>query len=272
VTRSRTSSTSSGAVSIRLAPPPLVRRAVGEVRRALAPRVVTGRIEAAFALPPEAATLLFAVAAPLLDESLGPLRTHEAWASLLAGSSLDPDVGIDMLVHAGLVRETPELVPHPSLIARLLGAGALAPPSRLSFAELTPRGARLGDDERAATALAICGGLGCVRGGTGGERQRIAARIAADLGWRALLAQPRLGVDLATLRDAAREVRLHGAVLVLDLEAWRAVDVDLVSPEAIALLGVIAPVVVLAAADEPSLAPLRAFSIQADAEQVSSPP
>jgi hypothetical protein len=249
---------------------PLVARALVELRRAVAPRRGPGRVEAAFGLDPAEMALLFAAVASLLDEHLGPLRTAAEWTPRLAPTLIEPPgAAAASLVAAGLVSETPVLVPSPALIGVLLGRARMASPPGV---ELTRHDGPLAPVPRVAELAAALGrrGVGVVHGGSPGARAAAAAAVARRLGFGLAVAAP-AGREVAALREAAVEARLFDCLIAIDLDAWRDAGVDVAAAVAAGALAPCEPGLVLAAADPPLPASRRAFTLGTRPAEVSSP-
>jgi hypothetical protein len=226
--------------------PPLARRSLLEVQRALAPRQIVGRIEAAFGLAPEELAILMGAVASILEPDAVPLLPFEGWTTVLADSLLDAQPDVGRLVGSGLVRVTPALVPHPNLISRLLGRATLEPPTGVRFEPLVARGPAPDEISRLSRSLMVNGGVAAIVGPARTGRHTFAAHVAQAAGQRALAVHPVLGGGPEALVDAAFEARLFDALLVIDLDAWRAVGL---SSLALPALG---PVIAVSR-DEPAL-------------------
>ncbi|MEZ4367612.1 MAG: hypothetical protein R2939_15250 [Kofleriaceae bacterium] len=243
--------------------PPLVRRAVLDLRRRWRRGGSPAPSRRPSAWRPEQVALLMAACASVLDDASGPPRPATAWAAQL-GPSLRAELDdLDRLVELGLCRATPNLVPHPAVVSRLLGRTAL---------EHLP-GARLVtvDDDRRATAPAgtaarlALGEMTLIVGGDRAGRRRIVAAIAGQRGQPALVAEPGPGARLATLVDAGREARLHGAVLAVELDAWRAAGVELDDAAATDAVRAAGPVLLAEAPPRQLGLELRALAVTAGA-------
>ena len=232
--------------------PPTADRYVAELRRALPPRPLLGRLEAAFALAPEEVELLAAAIASAIEPARIPARSAAAWADLLGGDPL----GDARLRAIGLCRGAPELHAHPGVVSRLLGRERLEPPAGLRMRSITP-GA---PPERVAELAAALVGpaIGVVHGT--GPRKAVAAAIAHHLGWELLLAHPRLGALPELLADAVIEATLFGSLVAVDLDRWRAQGTDLAADGG-AALAARGPLFALAAGDPPLALSHRAFTL-----------
>jgi hypothetical protein len=237
-------------------PPPLAARALVELRRSLAPRPITGRIEAAFGLAPEDLALAIAAAAPIIDADAAPLLALHDWTPLLRAQtafSLDPT----RVLALGLVRATPKLVPHPAFASRLLGRAGLEQPTGARMGLVEPCGDVPGDVDTLATALVIRNAIAVVIGASGSGRRSALAHIARRRGRRLYTAHPLAGATPDTLVDAAIEARLHDGVLAVDLDAWRERGVAFETAQ----LAALAPIAVVSR-DEPEIPPAaRAFTM-----------
>lgn len=211
------------------AAPPLLLRAVTEIRRALAPRPITGMIEAACGLAPMEAALVLALASEprafagmtleLCQEQLAPSQWY--------------DGGLDRVVALGLVTAAPRIAAHPRLVSRLAGRIALEMPRGLRVERIAAsRAAAVDADAQRRTSALLASGIARV----GAGQLDAAARLLGERGLRLCAVYPIAGDPSDLLADAAVEVRAHGAVLALDHAAW-----SFAPPE---LLASLAPVVV----------------------------
>ncbi|HWO20123.1 MAG TPA: hypothetical protein VNO30_15155 [Kofleriaceae bacterium] len=235
-------------------------RRIAELRRALPPRPITGRLEAAFALGPEEMSLLMAAIAGGIDPLRYPARSTAEWSALLGGGggggtsrgALDDR----RLLAIGLCRGGLALVPHPGVVSRLRGRDRLESPPGLRLRAVAPAAAPERADELAAALVGPA--LGVIHGP--GPRAAVAAAIAARLGWQLYLAHPRLGANQEQVEDAIIEATLFGGLLALELDRWRRLGIDPVRDGGAALARR-GPLLVLAAGD-PAIAPRhRAFTI-----------
>lgn len=112
--------------------PPLVLRGTTEIQRALAPRQITGLIEATFELAPMQHAFVMALA---LDRAT-PLTVHE-WQMRLR-PSLWFEHSLDRTIELGLVRTTPVVTAHPRLVSRLHGRTVIEMPRGVRYEELEP--------------------------------------------------------------------------------------------------------------------------------------
>lgn len=196
---------------------PIVRRSVVEIRRALAPRAITGRFEAAFGLAPEDTALAMAAVASIVDPASCAPRTASAWHELLAPSLFGRRGNVERLVGLGLCVETPVLVPHGAVVGRLLGRTTLEQPPGIVLDPIVRRELAI-ELVEPARELALRGGLAVIVGPAGSGRHACAARIAELCGRAAFAARP--GAGAADFASAAIEAGLHDGFAVFDLEAW----------------------------------------------------
>ena len=243
-------------------PPPIVERAVVELRRTLAPRPLLGRLEATCRLAPLEVALLVAAVAPILRPEL-PTGSAEAWGPWLAAASLTTVVDLGRLVDLGLLQPGPVLAPAPALVSRLLGRTTVEAPLGVHLRRVAP-GARPGDAAALARALVLSGGVAVVVGPPGTGRAATLARVLAERGLGLFEAQLGGHGRRTALIGAAVEARLHGALLVIDLDAWEAPDLD--------ALVALAPIAVVASAEPALPDELRAFTLTRPAAVGSDPP
>lgn len=244
------------------APPPIVERAIVELRRALVPRQVIGRLEATCGLAPLEVALLMAAAAPILAPGL-PSAPVAAWAPLLEAASLTAAVDLDRLVALGLLQPGPALVPAPALVSRLLGRTTVEAPLGGRLRRIAP-GPPPPDAAVLARALVLGGGVAVVVGPAGTGRAATVARVVAERGLGLFEAQLGGRASDAALTGAAVEARLHDGLLVVDLDAWDAPPLE--------LLVALAPIAVVTTTEPALPDEVRAFTLTASDEVGSAAP
>jgi len=243
--------------------PPLAERAIAELRRSLAPRPITGRIEAAFGLSPEELALVIAAATPIVDPDAAPILPIDDWLQVLAASTgvvADPT----RLLALGVVRATPDLVPHPGVASRLIGRTSIDHPAGVRLIPVEPIGRSANDTEDLARVLFAGFGIGVLVGPSASGRRTTAARIVGRRGRKLFTARPAQGASANSIVEAALEARLNDGLLAVDLDDWRSrgVDTDLLTQ--------LAPIVVVSR-DEPGIpAESRAFTMYPSKDGVSS--
>lgn len=236
------------------APAPVVRRAVVELRRSLAPRRITGVLEAAFEISAMELAFVMAAAAPILRPESTPLLPASAWGPLIASSSLGVTADCARLLRLGIVREAPELVPHPALVSRLLGRTEVVNPSGVHLRRIPPIGKVGPGADDLARDLVTGTGIGVVVGPTGSGRRTAIANLVARRGLATYSASTVVGTP-AALIDAAVEARLHGGLIIIDLDEWPGIE--------LATVAGLAPIVAVSTFDPPIPRELRAFTMQA---------
>lgn len=227
------------------AAPPLLLRAVTEIRRALAPRPITGTIEAACGLAPMEAALVFALAS---EPRAFAGTTIETCHELLAPSQWY-EAGLDRVVALGLVRVTPEVAAHPRLVSRLRGRTAIEMPRGLRVERIAGVAARVDAGEQRRTSALLAGGIARVGAGQLGE----AARLVATRGVGLCAVHPIGGDPSELLAEAAVELRAHGAMLAIEHEAWSFAPRELIAS--------LAPIVVAGGDDALFADDPRAFQL-----------
>ena len=192
------------------APPPVVRRTVVELRRALPPVRVTGQLEANLGLSPAELALVLAAAAAVLDPEI-PALTAVAWESLIAASMLGPSSHVTRLVRLGAIAETPELVAAPAIASWLAGRRTLeqTPGVRLRRLPAAPPPAVLRD----ARALVLDGASVVVE-----DPEVLAGELAvAGRALFELVVSPE--APRSSIVAASLEARLHGGFPLIDRDA-----------------------------------------------------
>ncbi len=238
-----------------------VEAGIVELRRCLSPRPITGRIEAAFGLAPEELALVMAAVTPIVDPDAAPLMPLGDWIQVLAATTgivVDPD----RLLSLGLIRATPDLVPHPGLASRLLGRTSIDQPSNARLVVVDPVGRSAPDAEDFARMLFSSYGIGVFVGPPASGRRTAAARLARRRDRKLFFARPTQSASPEALVEAALEARLQDGLLAIDFEDWRACGVDA------GVLARIAPVVVIADSEPPIPEEARAFTMYPVGEAV----
>ena len=208
-------------------PMPVVRRAVVEIRRALEPRVLSGRLEHALALSPPELALLVAATAHVLDPTL-PALPADRWEPLVRSSSLLAGTRIDRLVRLGAIVATPELVASPAIVSWLLGRTRREDFAGVRLIPIAPA-APPADARLLALELAAGDRVAVVVGPAGTGRRATLAAILASRGVGLWELEPSSSASAEEIRFANLEARLHGALAVVDLDRWSAPDLELVS-------------------------------------------
>lgn len=235
-------------------PSPILERAVNEIRRCLTPRPITGRLEAAFGLAPEELALVMGAVTPILNPDAAPLLPLADWLEVIAASTgVMPDP--TRLLALGIVRATPELVPHPALASRLMGRTALEHPAGARLVPVEALGGATDDAEDLSRALVSGYGIAVIVGPASSGRRTAAARLARQRGRKLFGVRVVSGASADSVVEAALEARLHDGLLAVDLDDWgqRGVDAE--------LLNRLAPIVCVTR-EEPEIPPdLRAFTM-----------
>ncbi len=234
--------------------PPVVERALVELRRAQAPRAITGRLEATFGLSPLEVAYVMAAVAPILLDGF-PAVPASAWAPRIAASCLTTTASPARLLALGLLQPGPGLPPAPALVSWLLGRTTIAQPTGIQLHRIAP-GATPPDADALAVRLLTDRRIGVVVGPPGSGRAAAMAAILAHRGGALFEAHVGALVRHVALTGAALEARLHGGLLALDLDAWGPLDADLLGA-----LAAVAPLVVIASADPAIPEELRAFTL-----------
>ena len=204
---------------------PATRRMLVEIRRALQPASTLARIAAVFGLGPEDVSLMMAAVASIAIADQVSRRTPAEWNEVLVPSQLGRCGSVERLVHHRLCAAIPQLVPHPSLVSRLLGRCELDHPSGIRLDSLDVVVQPL--PTSLSRVLLTTRGIAIIHGEPATARTACAAAIGAQCGRRVFAMRPSAGAESADFASAALEAALHGGMLAIDLDDWSARGIEI---------------------------------------------